>query len=122
MSVVPEPFRFGVSEEVRAIAMRLPDATEGSSCVNRAFSAGGKNFAFLGEQENGCGLRLKLRESVPEIESLAERHPDRFEVGAHGWAMLRFGPDDHPPTAELERWVTESFRLLAPKRLVAELS
>lgn len=114
MSDEPEAFEHEVSDRVRAIALSLPETTEGSSCVNRAFKAAGKNFAFLGETDGGCGLRLKLDESIPEIS-------DRFEVGTHGWAMLRFAPDDHPEFDDLERWVTESYRLLAPKRLVAEL-
>ena len=77
--------------------MALPEAEEGTSCVNRAFSAGGKNFAFLGEKDDECGLRLKL---------------------ASGWTMLRFPPDDAPPPAELETQILESFRLLVPKRVV----
>ena len=109
-----EVFRYEASSSIRLHALGYPDAAEGTSCVNRAFSAGGKNFAFLGEVDDECRLRLKLGESIPEVD-------DRFEVGAHGWTMIRFHPDEPPNTADLERWVGESFRLLAPKRLVAQL-
>lgn len=95
-----EAFRYEVSESIRSIAMQLPEAAEGSSCVNRAFSSGGKNFAFLGEKDDECGLRLKL---------------------ADGWTMLRFAPDDAPPHEELEAAILESFRLLAPKKIVRQL-
>ena len=121
MSEAPGTFRYPVSETIRQIAMALPDATEGTSCVNRAFKAGGKNFAFLGEKDEGCGLRLKLAESIAEVQERAEAEPDRYQVGKGGWSMLRFPPDDAPSPSDLERWVTESFRLLVPKKVSAQL-
>ncbi|MGI9596861.1 MAG: MmcQ/YjbR family DNA-binding protein [Acidimicrobiales bacterium] len=112
-----EKFQHAISETIRDHAMTFPETEEGSSCVNRAFKAGGKNFAFLGEKEDQCNLRLKLAASIPEIAARAEDEPDRWEVGKGGWTMLRFPPDDPPPTDDLERWVTESFFLLAPKKV-----
>lgn len=109
-----EQFAHPASETIRSIALRLPETDEGTSCVNRAFTAGGKNFAFLGEKDDEIRLRLKLDASVDEVA-------DRYEVGSHGWTMIRFDATAAPSDAELERWVTESFRLLAPKKVVAQL-
>ena len=89
-------FRYPVSEQIRRYAMRFPEAAEGSSCVNRAFSAGGKNFVFLGEKDDLCTLRLKLDS---------------------GWTKVEFEPTEPPSTSELESWIEESFLLLAPKRV-----
>lgn len=100
MSDAAPPFEHDVSESIRARAMSLPEAVEGSSCVNRAFSAGGKNFVFYGEKDLTCTLRLKR---------------------AEGWTKVVFSPHDAPPQDDLEAWITESYRLLAPKRLVARL-
>lgn len=97
MGASPPEFRYPINEKIRSIAMAYPETEEGSSCVNRAFKAGGKNFAFLGEKEGECKLRLKLIDE--------------------GWALKVFSPDDPPTTAELKRWIDESFRLLAPKRV-----
>ena len=94
------PFEHAVSETIRARAMSFPDAVEGSSCVNRAFSAGGKNFVFYGEKADVCTLRLKL---------------------AAGWTKVEFQPDDPPPLGEIEDWMTESFLLLVPKKVQAKL-
>ena len=121
MSTAPEEFRYDVSKAIRAVAMALPEATEGQSCVNRAFKAGGKNFAFLGEKEGECGLRLKLGASIDELVRRAESQPDRYQVGTAGWTMLRFDPDDPPAPDDLETWIVESFRLLAPAKIVATL-
>ncbi|MFT6763631.1 MAG: hypothetical protein ACJAXA_002292, partial [Candidatus Aldehydirespiratoraceae bacterium] len=46
---LPETIQSEVCEVVRALAMTHPETEEGSACVNHAFRAGGKNFAFLGE-------------------------------------------------------------------------
>ena len=116
-----EAFEFDVSERLRRQALELPGVEEGSSCVNRAFKAGGKNFAFVGERQGACTLRLKLADALPEIHRLAERHPDRYEVGTAGWTLVTFPPDDPPADDETARWIVESYRLLAPKRLSAEL-
>lgn len=89
-------FRYPISERIRAIAMSYPETEEGSSCVNRAFKAGGKNFVFLGEKEDQCKMRLKLES---------------------GWTLIEFTPDDPPEVAQLEAWIDESFHLLAPKRV-----
>ena len=95
-----EPFENLVCEQIRDFAMTFPETVEGSSCVNRAFTAGGKNFVFLGEKGSQCTLRLKL---------------------AAGWTKIEFDGNDAPATAELESWITESFLLLAPKRVAAQL-
>lgn len=121
MSEAPEQFRHAISERVRSIALSLPEATEGSSCVNRAFKAGGKNFAFLGEDDDGSGLRLKLDASIDDVTARAVDQPDRYQVGDHGWTMLRFAVADQPLDADLDRWITESYRLLVPKRVTAAL-
>lgn len=94
-----EEFRFQVSEAIRSHAMTFPESTEGSSCVNRAFKAAGKNFVFLGEKDELCILRLKL---------------------ADGWAKIEFDPADPPAMEQIHAWIDESFLLLAPKRLTRD--
>lgn len=117
----PETFRYAINEKIRAHAMTFPEAGEGASCVNRAFTAGGKNFAFLGEKEGECKLRLKLADSIPELAARAKVDPEVWQVGSGGWVLITFSPSNAPKIADLRRWVTESFRLLAPKKLVARL-
>lgn len=98
MSEQPE-FQYEISERLRELAMAFPETVEGSSCVNRAFSAGGKNFVFVGEKNGICTVRLKL---------------------ADGWTKLEIDPEDPPGLSELESAMEESFGLLAPKRVQAQ--
>ena len=110
-----------VSRRIRAAAVGLPEVAEGSSCVNRAFSAGKKNFAFLGEKGDQIGLRLKLGDSLDDVGRRAQDDPERYDVGMHGWTMMRFPADDPPPAGDLETWVVESYRLLVPKKISRQL-
>jgi len=121
MGDAPEQFRYAVSDKIRDHAMTFPETVEGSSCVNRAFKAGGKNFAFLGEKDGECSLRLKLESSIPDLEERSSADSDRWQVGKGGWVLLKFPPGDAPKIAELRGWITESFRLLAPRKVVAQL-
>lgn len=95
----PEDFRYEISSVIRDLAMTFPEASEGTSCVNRAFKSAGKNFVFLGEKDDLCILRLKL---------------------ADGWAKIEFDPADPPAADQLRSWIDESFMLLAPKRLTRD--
>ncbi len=121
MSAPTEGFRHAISEEIRSHAVTYPETVEGTSCVNRAFKAGGKNFLFLGEKDGECNMRLKLKESIDEMHERDGRDPGSFGVGMGGWTLIKFPPDEHPPLADLQRWIAESFRLLAPKKVVALL-
>lgn len=63
---------------------------------------------------------MPLRDSIPEIEQRAATDPERWQVGTGGWVLLTFPPADAPRIADLRRWITESFRLLAPTKIVAQ--
>lgn len=120
MGTAPETFESKVCTSIRDFAMTFPEATEGVSCVNRAFKAGGKNFVFLGEKDAICTLRLKLDASVPEIEKRGATEAG-YEVGSGGWTKIVFDAKKPPAIGDLRVWITESFRLLAPKKVAAQL-
>lgn len=110
-----------VPGQLRTLALTYPDTTEGSSCSNAAFKAGKKSFLFVGEKEESWTMMVKLSDSLKEAERLASEKPDNFSVGLHGWTTLRFPNGKGPAKKLLERWVDESFRLLATKKLIAQL-
>jgi predicted DNA-binding protein (MmcQ/YjbR family) len=108
-------------DELRELALALPGTAEGVACAGTAMeahtvTAGGKAFLFHRPED----LRLKLRDALPEATALAAAEPGRYRVGAHGWVTVLLA--DPPPVDLLARWVEESFRLVASKKLVAQLS
>ena len=104
------------AELLRKAALKLPDTEEGIACAgtkleSRTVNVGGKAFVFICDGN----ARLKLGDSVKEATALAKKEPDRYKVGANGWAQLLYA-DAAPPTDLLTRWVAESYHLMAPKK------
>ncbi len=113
-----ESFTQPISERLRARALALPETSEGTSCVNRAFKARKKNFLFVGEKPDQVRVMLKLDRSLEQARALAD---PRVGVGTNGWVTVLFPPGDVPHPDLLTAWVEESYRLLAPKTLVKQL-
>ncbi len=117
-----DTFQFPLSEQLRGFALAWPGTTEGDSCVNRAFKAAGrKNFLFLGEKAGQIRMMVKLVEHADQARALHAEGPWSISVGKAGWCTALFAPDAHPDPRILQAWIEESFRLVAPKRLLARL-
>jgi hypothetical protein len=115
-------YQSGLIQNLRIIALRFPEAQEGIACAgtaleSRTVKVRNKAFLFVGKND----LMIKLGESLAEAIKLASKTPGRYKAGANGWIKLTFGDGDSPPPGLLERWIDESYRLLAPKQLVALL-
>ena len=107
-------------DTLRAFALRLPETTEGVACKgtaveSRTVQVRGKAFVFLRAAE----LRVKLGPSVPEIAALAKKEPRRYQTGAGGWSKVTLGDLGPAPRALVEKWIEESWRLVAPASLAA---
>src|SRR5262245_43757452 len=109
-------------QALRKIAMQYPGAEAGVACKGTALECTtvkvhNKAFLFLRKTD----LRLKLGDSLAEAAKLAAKERDRYEAGAGGWVKVMFSAAQPPPLDLLKRWLDESYRLLAPKQLVAML-
>lgn len=107
---------------LRAVAAGYPEATEGIACEGtviekHTFKARTKAFLFIGTAD----LMVKLSASLTEAAEMAATEPGRYRAGAHGWVSVTFDDEYIPPMRIIERWIDESYRLLAPKGLVAVL-
>ncbi len=104
---------------LRAFALRLPEATEGVACEGTALEkrtakVRGKAFVFL----NASEAMVKLRDSTAEAARFPKASPDACRVGGHGWAVVKIGEGGAVQEDVLERWIHESYRLMAPASLV----
>ncbi len=80
-----------------------------------------KIFVFLGmEDSQEPAMTVKLRESREQALSVPGAAPTGYGLGRAGWVTVPFG-ERTPPLPVLKDWVEESYRMVAPKRLVAEL-
>jgi hypothetical protein len=104
-------------DAVREMAMALPGAEEGMSYGTPAFRVKGKLFARLRED----GESLVLRIDPFERQYLLDAEPDVFYITDHyrGWptVLVRL-PAVRP--ARLRTALEESWRMMAPRRMVQE--
>jgi hypothetical protein len=47
--------------------------------------------------------------------------PTGYGLGKAGWVTARFGPRAKPPLDVLRKWIDESYRAVAPAKLLKEL-
>jgi predicted DNA-binding protein (MmcQ/YjbR family) len=103
-------------------ALSLPGAYEDHPWDEDVARVGRKVFAFFGQPDNpdGPGMTIKLGESHEAALAIPGAGPSGYGLGRSNWVSFRFG-DRTPPYAVLKDWVEESYRIIAPKSLVAEL-
>ena len=105
------------AQTLRSLALQFPAAEEGIACAGtasekRTIKVRGKAFLFLGAND----LMLKVRDSLPEATDAASRAAGEVVVGIRGWITVK--NLDLIPLAQLVRWLHESYRLFAPKKLI----
>ena len=66
-------------------------------------------------------MTVKLPESGAHALGLAFAQPTGYGLGKHGWVTNVFAAGDDVPVEMLKEWVTESFRAVAPKKVVAAM-
>ncbi len=117
-----EEFTSTLARSLQAVASSYPEVNESPSCVNRSFKARKKSFLFLGEKPDGMlRLMVKLDDGIESAQAVASENPDGWKVGGPGWVTGNFTDATAPPLETLTAWIDESYRLLAPKTLVAQL-
>jgi predicted DNA-binding protein (MmcQ/YjbR family) len=106
---------------VHAFALRFPEAYEEFPWGHSAIKVRKKIFVTLGEGDEGLSMSLKLEGSNFEALLLPFTEPTHYGMGKHGWVTSRLEPGKSAPLALLRSWIEESFRAVAPKKLVAAL-
>lgn len=110
-------------ERLRGICLALPEASERMSHGEPAWFVGGKRlFVMFADHHHDDRLAFWCAAPAGAQALLVEADPARFfippYVGHRGWLGVRLdGPADWDEIADL---VGDAWRVVAPKRLVAE--
>jgi len=88
---------------------------------HHAIKVKGKSFVFLGADADTFSLSAKLPSSAQVAVQLPFASPTEYGLGRSGWVTARFSRSARVPLKILEMWIEESYRAIAPKRLVAQL-
>jgi len=106
---------------LQQFALGFPEAIEEAPWGHRALKVRGKTFLFLVADSEGLSLSVKLPESGPQALMAPFSEPTGYGLGKSGWVTARFGSNETPPLDDLRQWIRESYRAMAPKRLVKQL-
>jgi predicted DNA-binding protein (MmcQ/YjbR family) len=106
---------------LRKHALSYPETHEDFPWGERVIKVKGKVFLFLGKHEERLGLSVKLPSSATFALGLPFASPTRYGLGKSGWVTARFALREKLPLDLLMKWIDESYRAVAPKRLVAVL-
>ena len=106
-------------DKLRAFALSLPDATEDQPWGEDVAKVNGKIFVFLGSSTSRR-MTVKLVESHGHALAIDGAEPTGYGLGRSGWVTV---PLRAPGVALalLRDWIEESYRIVAPARLVARL-
>lgn len=102
-------------------ALAYPETTEEYPWEERVIKVRGKIFLFLGAVEGRLRLSVKLPQSFLDALTVPGAKPTAYGLGKAGWVSLWFDEGEAVPMERLTAWIDESYRAVAPKRLVKSL-
>jgi predicted DNA-binding protein (MmcQ/YjbR family) len=122
-------------DQLRAFGLGLPEAWEDFPWGHTALKVRKKAFAFIargteGESEAGeaaegparLGLTCKLPHSAADALERPDAEPSGYGLGRHGWVSFSFVEGRPLPALDqLQAWIVESYRAVAPKTLARAL-
>ena len=111
--------------KVREFALGLPGAVEEFPWGESVAKVNKKVFVFLGVDDGSYPLAttVKLTDDAVHAHALTSpgAEPAGYGLGKAGWVRIPLAEQGAPAAELLCDWVEESYRVIAPKRLIAEL-
>jgi predicted DNA-binding protein (MmcQ/YjbR family) len=107
-------------DRLLAFALAFPGAWEDHPWSETVVKVGKKIFLFIGWGDY-AGVSVKLPESNEQALLLDCATPTGYGLGKAGWVSVDFTGEDVPPIEVIEDWIEESYRTIAPKKLIVEL-
>jgi predicted DNA-binding protein (MmcQ/YjbR family) len=108
-------------QALRKVALAYPGAYEEFPWGHRAMKVKGKAFVFMANEDEELSLSVKLPVSSAGALMLPFAEPTGYGLGKSGWVTARFGPRDDVPVPILRTWIDESYRSIAPRKLLDQL-
>lgn len=110
-----------LAEPLRTYALGLPEAYEDHPWGENVAKVGKKVFVFFGltDAERPFSLTVKVPDSYEMAMALPWAKNPGYGLDRGRWVWIT--PPDDAPLDMLVDWITESYRAVAPKRLVRSL-
>jgi predicted DNA-binding protein (MmcQ/YjbR family) len=104
---------------LRAAALAYPETHEDHPWGECAFKVRGKVFLFLFRGEDGLSFSMKLPVSREFALVWDFASPTGYGLGKSGWVTCKLDASTEVDPDLLLSWLDESWRTVAPKKLVA---
>ena len=108
-----------IGRALRTRALSYPETTEEFPWGESAFKVKGKTFVFMRADPSEVSFSVKLPDSRTRALKLPGSEPTHYGLGATGWVTVR--PTAKTPMDVLYGLIDESYRAIAPKRVLAKL-
>ncbi len=106
---------------LRQAALDYPDSYEEFPWGEMAVKVSGKTFLFLGADEREVSFSVKLPRSNGEALAMEFTEPTHYGLGKSGWVTATIKEKTPFPLDTIRSWIDESYRAIAPKKLIAQL-
>jgi predicted DNA-binding protein (MmcQ/YjbR family) len=111
-----------LEKSVRAHALSYPEATEDHPWGETAIKVKGKMFVVWRAERNRMSMSVKIPHSRESALMLPFAQPTGYGLGKAGWVTLTFTGKENLPVGILKDWIDESYRMVAPKKLSAQVA
>ena len=108
-------------QALRAYGLGYPGAIEEYPWGHCALKVKGKTFAFVASDKERYGITVKLPESGEAALMMPFAQPAGYGLGKSGWVDCGFRQGEAAPVELLKKWIDESYRAVAPAKLLKEL-
>src|SRR3954453_9354362 len=116
---MPKANTTAIAKKLRSHALSYPETAETFPWGESAFKVKGKTFVFMRADPDDLSFSVKLPKSRKQALALPGSEPTHYGLGAKGWVTLR--PTPKTSLDQLLGFVEESYRAIAPKRVLAGL-
>ena len=111
-----------IVEELRAWGLTLPGAHRKAPWPEHDdLAVNDKTFAYLPAKGRPFSLSCKLPYTGYDALQLSYAEPTAYGLGKSGWVSFNPPEEQIPDIEQLKRWIEESYRAQAPRKLVKEL-
>ncbi|NMO14449.1 MmcQ/YjbR family DNA-binding protein [Pyxidicoccus fallax] len=108
-------------DRLREVMLAFPEVTEEFPWGHRTAKVKGKMFAVLVLEDHRLSVTTKLPDSNEAALMLPFATPTGYGLGKSGWVTSEFKPGDSVPVELLTQWIHESFRAVAPQKVLKAL-
>lgn len=105
-----------IESKLRDFALSFPETCEEFPWGHSAIKVNKKAFLFMGIGDDGFSISLKLPQSRDMAVDLPFTEPAGYGLGKSGWVTAHL--KDEKSLDLIKAWIEESYRAIAPKKLV----